>query len=207
LDKLKIKEENYMNFDSKDIKKPTMETHYSEPKYNIEQAQIDDRVVHLEGQVDERQASYITQTLLHLNKLNSKPIQLYINSPGGSVLDGLAIIDVMKDIDAPVYTCVKGLAASMGAAILSQGDKRFALPNATIMLHQVSSGAHGNIQDMEVSLDFTRALNDRLLKMIAKSCNKTITQIKKDTQRDSWMFAEDALKYGIIDEIKKPSDK
>jgi ATP-dependent Clp protease protease subunit len=198
-----------MNFDPKNINKPMASsgTYYSEPKYDIQRAQIDDRVVHLEGVVDERQASYITQTLLHLNKISKQPIQLYINSPGGSVLDGLAIIDVMKDIEAPVYTCVKGLAASMGAAILSQGDKRFALPNATVMLHQVSSGTQGNIQDMEVSLDFTKQLNEKLLKMIAKSCNKTVTQLKKDTQRDSWMFAEDALKYGIIDEIKKPSDK
>lgn len=198
-----------MNFDPKNINKPMASsgTYYSEPKYDIQRAQIDDRVVHLEGAVDERQASYITQTLLHLNKISKQPIQLYINSPGGSVLDGLAIIDVMKDIEAPVYTCVKGLAASMGAAILSQGDKRFALPNATVMLHQVSSGTQGNIQDMEVSLDFTKQLNEKLLKMIAKSCKKTVTQLKKDTQRDSWMFAEDALKYGIIDEVKKPSDK
>ena len=196
-----------MNFDPKNSKPTAAAAGYSEPKYDIQRAQIDDRVVHLEGEVDERQASYITQTLLHLNKISKQPIQLYINSPGGSVLDGLAIIDVMKDIEAPVYTCVKGLAASMGAAILSQGDKRFALPNATIMLHQVSSGTHGNIQDMEVSLQFTRQLNDKLLGMIAKSCGKTVAQIKKDTQRDSWLFAEDALKYGIIDEIKKPAQK
>ena len=170
-------------------------------KYSIEKAQIDDRVIHLEGEVNAQMASFITQTLLHLNKISPEPINMYINSPGGSVLDGLAIIDVMNDIDAPVYTCVKGLAASMGAAILSQGTKRFALPNATIMLHQVSSGTQGNIQDMEVSMAFTKALNDKLMGMIATSCGKTVKKLKKDTTRDSWLFADAALAYGIIDEI------
>jgi ATP-dependent Clp protease, protease subunit len=180
---------------------------YAEPKYNIEQAQIDDRVIHLEGSIDAKMASYVTQALLHLNKINSQPIQLYINSPGGSVIDGFAIINIMNDIDAPVYTCAKGLAASMGALLLAAGEKghRYALPDSVIMIHEGSNSSQGTSSNFKSYAKFSEKLDERADKFLAKVTGKTLKQIQKDTLVDLWMFSEDALNYGIIDEIKKSS--
>jgi ATP-dependent Clp protease, protease subunit len=167
---------------------------------------LENRIINLVGQVDDALAYHICSALLVLDEENhDKPIQMFINSPGGSVMSGLAIIDVMQNIKAPVYTIVTGLAASMGAAILSAGEKghRMALPNATVMLHQVSAGEQGNIQDMRVGLEFTEKLNGRLMKMIADNCGKTVKQLEADTMRDKWLFADEALKYGIVDEVVK----
>jgi ATP-dependent Clp protease protease subunit len=165
---------------------------------------LENRIINLAGQVNMDMAYQICSALLVLDEDDSKkPIQMFINSPGGSIHAGLAIIDTMKFIKAPVYTIVSGLAASMGAAILSCGEKghRIAMPNATIMLHQASANEEGNVQDMRVGLAYTEKLNSRLMAMIAKNCGKTVKQLDADTVRDNWMFAEDALKYGIIDEI------
>jgi ATP-dependent Clp protease protease subunit len=167
---------------------------------------LENRIINLVGQVNDELSYAICSALLVLDEDDhDKPIQMFINSPGGSVMAGLAIIDVMNTIKAPVYTIVTGLAASMGAAILSAGEEghRMALPNATVMLHQVSAGEHGNIQDMRVGLEFTEKLNDRLMTMIAENCGKTKEQLESDTMRDKWLFAEDALKYGIVDEVVK----
>jgi ATP-dependent Clp protease protease subunit len=170
---------------------------------------LEERIINLVGPVDDVMAYQITSALLVLDKDNQKPIQLLINSPGGSISAGLDIIDTMNFIKSPVYTIVKGMAASMGAAILSAGQKghRMALPNATVMLHQASSNTGGNIQDQIVDLEYTKKLNDRLMEIIAKNCGKTSKQIKADTIRDHWMFAEDALKYGIVDEVVKVTEK
>jgi ATP-dependent Clp protease protease subunit len=161
------------------------------------------RIINLVGEVDTKLAYHVTSELLVMAEESDKPIQMFINSPGGSVLDGLAIIDVMNFISAPVYTIVTGLAASMGAAILSAGEKghRMALPNATIMLHQMSSGTHGNIQDMRVSMAFNEKLNEKLAKMLSTNCGKTHEEYEKDTSRDYWMFAQEAKEYGIIDQV------
>ena len=170
---------------------------------------LENRIINLVGEVDERMAYQVTSALLILAEESDKPIQMFINSPGGSVMDGLAIIDTMNQIKAPVYTIVTGLAASMGAAILSAGEKghRMGLPNTTIMLHQVSAGERGNIQDMRVGLEFTEKLNKRLMKMIAENCGKTLEELENDTIRDKWFFAEEALEYGIIDLIAEPTKK
>lgn len=165
---------------------------------------LENRIINLTGQVNMEMAYQISSALHVLDEADSKkPIQMFINSPGGSIHAGLAIIDTMNFIKAPVYTIVSGLAASMGAAILSCGEKghRIAMPNATIMLHQTSAMEEGNIQDMRVGLAYTEKLNARLITIIAKKCGKTLKQLEADTIRDSWMFAEEALKYGIIDEI------
>jgi len=167
---------------------------------------LENRIINLVGQVNDELAYSICSALMVLDEEdNTKPIQLFINSPGGSVMAGLSIIDTMNHIKSPVYTIVTGLAASMGAAILSAGQKghRMALPNATVMLHQVSAGEHGNIQDMRVGLEFTEKLNNRLMTMIAENCGKTLKQLENDTMRDKWLFADEALKYGIVDEVVK----
>jgi ATP-dependent Clp protease, protease subunit len=170
---------------------------------------LENRIINLVGQVDDGLAYHVTSALMVMAEESDKPIQMFINSPGGSVMAGLAIIDVMNHIKAPVYTIVTGLAASMGAAILSAGEKgnRMALPNATVMLHQVSAGEGGNIQDMRVGLEFTEKLNTRLMTMISKNCGKTLKQLEKDTVRDKWLFADEALAYGIVDQVVQPEQQ
>jgi ATP-dependent Clp protease protease subunit len=167
---------------------------------------LENRIINLVGEVNDGMAYQIVSALLVLDEQNSKPIQLFINSPGGSVHAGLAIIDAMKFVKAPVYTYCVGLAASMGAAILSAGAKghRYAMPNATVMLHQVSGGSEGNIQDQRVSLAYSEKLNKKLMKIIATNVNKTFEQLEEDTLRDKWMFADEAKDYGIIDEVVSP---
>jgi ATP-dependent Clp protease, protease subunit len=172
---------------------------------------LENRIINVVGEVNDMMAYQICAALLVLDEQDSKkPIQMFINSPGGHVADGLAIIDTMMFIKAPVYTYVTGMAASMGAAILSAGEKghRYALPNASIMLHQVSSGTQGNIQDQRVSLAFSEKLNAKLMSMIAENCGKTKEQLEKDTLRDLWMFADEAKAYGIVDVVvTKPIDE
>jgi ATP-dependent Clp protease protease subunit len=165
---------------------------------------LENRIINVVGEVNELMAYQICSALLVLDEQdNKKPIQMFINSPGGHVADGLAIIDTMNFIKAPIYTYVTGMAASMGAAILSAGKKghRYALPNSSVMLHQVSSGTQGNIQDQRVSLAFSEKLNAKLMKMIAENCGKTREQLEEDTRRDLWMFADEAKAYGIVDEV------
>ena len=170
---------------------------------------LENRIINLVGQVNMDMAYQICSALLVLDEEGHKPIQMFINSPGGSVHAGLAIIDTMKHIKSPVYTIVMGMAASMGAAILSAGEKghRMALPNATVMLHQTSAGEEGNIQDMRVGLAYTEKLNARLMDMIAKNCGKTTKQLEADTVRDKWLFADEAKAYGIIDEVVENTKK
>jgi ATP-dependent Clp protease, protease subunit len=170
---------------------------------------LESRIIKLTGKVDFEAADWLTSALLALDEDSHKPIQLFILSPGGSVHAGLAIIDVMNHIKSPIYTVGMGLMASMGAAILSAGQKghRIMLPSASVMLHQVSGGEDGNVQDMRVSMAYTEDLNKLLIDMIAKNCGKTFKEVEDDTIRDKWMFAKEALKYGIIDEIAKPEGK
>ena len=145
--------------------------------------------------------------MLHLAYEDSKKdIKLYINSPGGSVYDGLAIIDTMNYIEPDVQTIGIGLQASMGAMLLSAGakGKRYCLPNARIMIHQPSSGTEGKITDQEIALKEGIYLKKVLIDIMAKNTGKDTKTIEKDMDRDNWMSAEEALKYGIIDEVIKP---
>jgi ATP-dependent Clp protease protease subunit len=156
----------------------------------------------LKDEVCEDSINPIIAQLLFLNNEDSeKPIYLYIDSPGGSCTAGLALIDIINFISAPVYTVCLGLAASMGAAILSCGTKRFALPNSTVMCHQVSGGFKGTIMDHEVNFEYEKKLNERLMKIIADNCKMDYKKFMKAVDRDKYMFAEDALKFGIVDEI------
>ena len=155
-------------------------------------------------QVTPETANIVIAQLLHLAYEDpKKDIKLYINSPGGSVYDGLAIIDTMNYIEPDVQTIGIGLQASMGAMLLSSGTKgkRFALPNARIMIHQPSSGTEGKITDQEIALKEGIYLKKVLIDMMAKNTGKTAKEIEKDMDRDNWMSAEEAQKYGIIDEV------
>ena len=155
-------------------------------------------------EVTPQTANIVIAQLLHLAYEDSKKdIKLYINSPGGSVYDGLAIIDTMNYIEPDVQTIGIGLQASMGAMLLSSGakGKRFALPNSRIMIHQPSSGTEGKITDQEIALREGIYLKKVLAEMMAKNTGKPIEQVEKDMDRDNWMSAEEAKKYGLIDEI------
>lgn len=190
----------------KDYLVPTVveETNRGERAYDIYSRLLKERVVFLGDQVTPETANIVIAQLLHLAYEDpKKDIKLYINSPGGSVYDGLAIIDTMNYIEPDVQTIGIGLQASMGAMLLSAGakGKRYCLPNARIMIHQPSSGTEGKITDQEIALKEGIYLKKRLIDMMAKNTGKTTKEIEKDMDRDNWMSAEEAKKYGIIDEV------
>lgn len=180
------------------------ESNHGERAYDIYSRLLKERVVFLGDEVNSATANIVVAQLLHLAYEDpKKDIKLYINSPGGSVYDGLAIIDTMNYIEPDVQTIGIGLQASMGAMLLSSGakGKRFALPNSRIMIHQPSSGTEGKITDQEIALREGIYLKKVLAEMMAKNTGKTVEQVEKDMDRDNWMSAEDAKKYGLIDEV------
>lgn len=192
----------------KDYLVPTVveETNRGERAYDIYSRLLKERVVFLGDQVTSDTANIVIAQLLHLAYEDpKKDIKLYINSPGGSVYDGLAIIDTMNYIEPDVQTIGIGLQASMGAMLLSAGakGKRYCLPNARIMIHQPSSGTEGKITDQEIALKEGIYLKKVLIDIMAKNTGKDAKTIEKDMDRDNWMSAEEALKYGIIDEVIK----
>ncbi len=182
------------------------ETNRGERAYDIYSRLLNDRIVFLGEQVDAHTANLVVAQLLYLASEDPKrDIKLYINSPGGSVYDGLAIIDTMNYIASDVQTIGIGLQASMGAMLLACGakGKRFVLPNARIMIHQPSSGTEGKITDQEIALKEGIYLKKRLVEIFAERTGKTVEQVEKDMDRDNWMSADEALEYGIIDEVIK----
>ena len=193
---------------AKDYLVPTVveETNRGERAYDIYSRLLKERVVFLGDQVTSDTANIVIAQLLHLAYEDpKKDIKLYINSPGGSVYDGLAIIDTMNYIEPDVQTIGIGLQASMGAMLLSAGakGKRYCLPNARIMIHQPSSGTEGKITDQEIALKEGIYLKKVLIDIMAKNTGKDTKTIEKDMDRDNWMSAEEAQKYGIIDEVIK----
>ena len=196
---------NYMK-QTKNYLIPTVveETNRGERAYDIYSRLLKERVVFLGDQVTPETANIVIAQLLHLAYEDpKKDIKLYINSPGGSVYDGLAIIDTMNYIEPDVQTIGIGLQASMGAMLLSSGakGKRYALPNARVMIHQPSSGTEGKITDQEIALKEGVYLKKLLIDMMSKNTGKDAKTVEKDMDRDNWMSAEEAQKYGIIDEV------
>lgn len=179
-------------------------TNRGEHSYDIYSRLLNDRIIFLGEDVNAHTANLVVAQLLFLaHEDPKKDIKLYINSPGGSVYDGLAIIDTMNYIEPDVQTIGIGLQASMGAMLLSCGakGKRFALPNARVMIHQPSSGTQGKITDQEIMLKEGIFLKKRLAEILAKNTGKKVDQIIKDMDRDNWMSADEAKDYGIIDEV------
>lgn len=163
-----------------------------------------DRIIFIGEQVSDPMANYIIAQMLYLQMQDpGKDINMYINSPGGSVTAGLAIYDTMQFVTCDVNTYCMGMAASMGAVLLTAGTagKRFALPNSHIMIHQVSGGAQGTASDMEKTLEFMLSLNNRLYDIIALHSGKTAAQLKADSERDKYLSAEAAAEYGLIDKV------
>ena len=180
------------------------ETSKGERAYDIYSRLLNDRIIFLGEEVNSHTANLVVAQLLFLaNEDPKRDIKLYINSPGGSVYDGLAIIDTMNYIKPDVQTIGIGLQASMGAMLLSCGakGKRFALPNARIMIHQPSSGTQGKVTDQEITLRESIYVKKRLIEIFAEQTGKSIEQVEKDMDRDNWMSAAEAKDYGIVDEV------
>lgn len=175
-----------------------------ERSYDIYSRLLKDRIIFLSGAIDDASANTIIAQLLFLDSQgNDQEIRIFINSPGGSVSAGLAIFDTMNYIKSEVSTICVGLAASMGAVLLSSGTKgkRLALPNSEIMLHQVMGGAQGQASDIEISAKHILKIKDRLNRILVKNTGQALDVIEKDTDRDFYMSTEEAKKYGLIDKI------
>ena len=180
------------------------QTSRGERSYDIFSRLLNDRIVFLSGEVDNNSASLIVAQMLYLEAQDpDKDIQFYINSPGGSVTDGMAIYDTMQYIKCDVSTICVGMAASMGAFLLSCGakGKRIALPNAEVMIHQPSAGTQGKVTDMEIDVEHFLKIKQRINKILAENTGKTPEQVKADSERDNWMIAEEAREYGLVDKV------
>ena len=179
-------------------------TQFGERAYDIYSRLLKDRIIFLGGPITDEVANVIIAQLLFLQSEDpKKDIQLYINSPGGSVTAGLAIYDTMQSIKPDVVTTCVGIAASMAAILLASGakGKRFALPNSEVLIHQIMGGAEGQAVDIEISAKHIIKLKDRLNALLASHTNKELSQIEKDTDRDHYMSAEEAREYGIVDTV------
>jgi ATP-dependent Clp protease protease subunit len=179
---------------------------YGERVYDIYSRLLAERIVFLGGPVTDEVANSVIAQLLFLDHQDSKKdIKLYLNTPGGSVTAGLAIYDTMQYVKAPVSTICVGMAASMGAVLLSAGSKgkRFALPNSDIMLHQVMGGAEGQAVEIEITAKHIIRIKDKINQILAKHTGQKIERIEKDTDRDFYLSSQEAKEYGIIDGIIK----
>lgn len=181
------------------------QTNHGERSYDIYSRLLKERIIMLDGEVNDMSASLIKAQLLFLEAEDSeKPIWLYINSPGGSVSAGLGIYDTMNYIRPEVGTICTGLAASMGAFLLCSGakGKRICLPNSEVMIHQPLGGAQGQATEILIAAKHIERTRDRLNRIIADNCGKTIEEVAAATERDNWLTAEEAKAFGLIDEIK-----
>ena len=180
------------------------QTNRGERSYDIYSRLLEDRIVFLTGEIDDISADLIIAQLLHLEgKDPDKDISLYINSPGGSVTAGMGIYDTMNYIKCDVSTICVGMAASMGAFLLSSGakGKRFALPNSEIMIHQPLGGAQGQASDIAIQAEHILKTKKKMNRILAENCGQPLEKIERDVDRDYYMTADEAHKYGLIDKI------
>ncbi len=185
------------------------QTSRGERSYDIYSRLLKDRIIMLSGEVNSVTASLVVAQLLFLESEDpDKDISLYINSPGGEVSSGLMIYDTMQYIKSDVQTICMGMAASMGSVILAAGTKgkRKALPNSEVMIHQPSGGSQGQASDISIAAEHIIQIRKRLNHILSERTGQPIEIIERDTERDRWMNAEEALKYGIVDEIMKPRE-
>ena len=179
-------------------------TSSGERSYDLYSRLLEDRIIFLSGEIDDAVANTVVAQLIYLEaKDPSKDIALYINSPGGSVSAGMAIYDTMNFIRCDVSTTCVGLAASMGAFLLSSGakGKRYAMPNSEIMIHQPLGGAQGQASDIKIQADHILKIKQKLNRILAENTGKPLAEIERDTDRDNYMSAEEAQKYGLIDKV------
>lgn len=178
---------------------------YGERAYDIYSRLLKDRIIILSGEINDSMSNSIVAQLLYLDSINSDDICLYINSPGGSITAGMAIYDTMNFINSKVSTICIGMAASMAAFLLSSGEngKRYCLENAEVMIHQPLGGAQGQATEIKIAAERILKLKKRLNNILSKNTGKSLKQIERDTERDYFMEAEEALNYGIIDSVLK----
>lgn len=179
-------------------------THFGERAYDIYSRLLKDRIIFLGSTIDDGVANAIIAQLLFLeNQDPEKDIKIYINSPGGSVTAGMAIYDTMQYIKPNVSTICVGMAASMASVLLAAGEKgkRFALPNSEVMIHQVMGGTEGQASDIKIHAERILKMKDRLNKILAKHTGQKLAVIEKDSDRDYFMEAADAMKYGLVDKV------
>lgn len=196
-----IERENFMNIVPTVIEKSSNK----EYAYDLYSRLLKDRIIFINGEINDNIASIVVSELLYLDALNHDDIFLYINSPGGSVTSGFAIYDTMNYIKSDVRTIVVGIAASMGAFLLSSGTpgKRCALPNAEIMIHQPLGGAKGQATEIQIAAEHILRTKKKLNEILAENTGKPLEIIEKDTDRDNYMTAQEAKEYGLIDDIVK----
>lgn len=175
----------------------------SERVYDLYSRLLEDRIILLTGEIDDHMANIIVSELLYLDSLNNKDISIYINSPGGSVTAGFAIYDTMNFIKSDVSTICIGIAASMGAFLLSSGTKgkRYSLPNSEVMIHQPLGGAQGQATEIKIAAEHILKTRQKLNDILAKNTGKEKSIIENDTERDFFMDSHEALEYGLIDKI------
>lgn len=186
------------------------QTNRGERSYDIYSRLLKDRIVFLGTPIDDQVANVVIAQLLFLESEDpDKPVNLYINSPGGSVSAGLGIYDAMQHIKSPVNTTVVGMAASMGALLLAAGTgKRYALPNARVMIHQPHlSGVGGQVTDIEITAREAVKTKQLMAEILAKHSGQPLERILADTERDRWMSAQEAVEYGLVDEVLHPREK
>lgn len=173
--------------------------------YDIYSRLLKDRIIILSGEVTDTSANTIVAQLLYLDSINQNDISLYINSPGGSVTAGMAIYDTMNFVKSDVSTICIGMAASMGAFLLSSGKKgkRFVLPNSEVMIHQPLGGVEGQATEIKIAAERILKMKKKLNKMLAENTGKDLKTVENDTERDYFLSAEEAVQYGLVDEILK----
>ena len=174
--------------------------------YDLFSRLLQDRIIFLGSEIDNNSANIIISEMLYLDSLSNDDIYLYINSPGGSITAGMGIYDTMQFINSNVITIGIGLCASMAAFLLACGNTRYALPNTEIMIHQPLGGVNGQATDIKIAAERIIKLKEKLNSILAKQTGKTRRQILKDTERDNFLSANEALSYGIIDHIIKRND-
>lgn len=174
-----------------------------ERSYDIFSRLLKDRIVFISGEIDDNLANRVIAELLYLDSTGNEDINIYINSPGGSVSAGMAIYDTMNFVKSDVSTTCLGIAASMAAFLLSSGNKgkRYILPNADIMIHQPLGGAQGQATDIKIASDRIIDLRKRLNRILSKNTSQSLKKIEKDTERDNYLSAKEALEYGLVDKI------
>lgn len=178
-------------------------TNNSERVYDIYSRLLKDRIIMLSGEIDDSRADSVVAQLLYLDSINHNDISLYINSPGGNVTSGMAIYDTMNFVKSDVSTICIGMAASMAAVLLSSGakDKRYALPNSEIMIHQPLGGAQGQATEIKIAAERILKLKEKLNKILVKNTSQKLSKITKDTERDHFLSSYEALEYRLIDKI------
>ena len=181
----------------------------SEKSYDIFSRLLKDRIVFITGEIDDTLANNVIAELLYLDSINNNDINIYINSPGGSVSAGMAIYDTINFLSSDVSTTCLGIAASMAAFLLAAGKKgkRFILPNADVMIHQPLGGAQGQATEIKIASDRIVNLRKRLNKCLSKNTGQSLKKIEKDTERDNYLDAKEAVLYGLVDKIILEKEK